>query len=94
MKRLLTERDRAEIRKALWERYCKYVNAPRKARLLYLEQLYNDWYAAFRRQEAYEAAQPVLESATDVFRTVRSVQLLAGRGDEAEGASQAPGGNV
>lgn len=92
MKRILTERDRREIRKALWERYCKHVSAPRKVRLLFLQQLYNDWYAAFRRQEASTNVQPILHSAAVTLQHAAVATNLSGPATATEPAVNAVAG--
>jgi len=42
MKRILTELERRSLRQALWDDV-KRLPAPRHVRLLFLEQMYNDW---------------------------------------------------
>ena len=54
MRRILTELERQSMRAALWDDV-KRLPAPRHVRLLYLEQLYLDWWERWHQAELEEA---------------------------------------
>jgi len=63
MRYILTESERQAVLAGIWAEV-KHLDAPRKVRLLLQTQLWNEWYANWRRK--HESGEIVSDVGTSV----------------------------